>query len=94
MAAEFAVAVICCINASRYFDMKAVFKCYYQYWLAAAGIPVVCLLLDQCNCNSILLMVLKVVLSVTVYFACLLFLKNPFLRMAMHAAAAKMQRSS
>ncbi len=94
VAAEFAVAVICFANASRYFDMKAVFKCYYQYWLAAAGIPVVCLLLDQCNCNSILLMVLKVVLSVTVYFACLLFLKNPFLRMAMHAAAAKMQRSS
>ena len=43
LAAESAVAMVCLINANRFFDMKKVFRSFWQYWAAAAPIPVLAL---------------------------------------------------
>lgn len=79
LAAESAVAMVCLINANRFFDMKKVFRSFWQYWAAAAPIPVLAFALRELPLHYAITMFLTVFFSVLCYFGILLILKNSYL---------------
>ena len=78
--AETVVAVVCFRNASRFFDMRGIFRHFIQYVLAAVPIPLIDILVRKLNVNYIIQMGLIIVLSVGTYFLLLLAFKNPYLQ--------------
>lgn len=76
--AEMAVAIICLMNVSRYFDMKQVLCSVGHYWIAAAVIPVVVLLIKMMDVSYIVHIILAIPVSVMLYYIILLLLKNPY----------------
>ena len=77
--AEAAVTTICLVNIGRFYDRRAIFAKYHQYWLAAMAIPLsvaVCRLLPVGRWIG---MAIMVGLSVVAYFSVLFALKNPYL---------------
>lgn len=77
--AETAVAMICLINANMFFDMRKVFRCFWQYWVAAAPIPVFALVLRTLSLHYVITMILIIFFSACSYFGILLILKNSYL---------------
>ncbi len=78
--AETVVAVISMINAGRFFDMKHIFRLIWQYWAAAAVIPVVVWLIRRISMHYVLRMALAVIVSSVLYFLLLLCKGNPYVR--------------
>ena len=74
--AETAVAIVCLFNAKRYFDMKQVFKHYYQYWVSAIPIPLIAILTKMLQVHYVIRMCVIIVLSAGCYFLLLFVLKN------------------
>ena len=77
--AETAVAIVCYINASRFIDIKSIFKGYYQYWIAAFPILGISLIIKMMKWNFVLEMMTIMGLSVVSYVGILYFFKNEYL---------------
>lgn len=88
--AEAMVAIVCFINARRYFDMRDIFRRYYQYWLAAAPIPLVALLLKRLPAHFVLYMTAAVAVSMLVYPFLLLVFRNPYFLEAVDIVRARL----
>lgn len=74
--AETVVSCVCLFNAKRFFDMKMVFKDFYQYLVAVLPIPVVVLLIKRFVLEKYIVAVASIIVSATVYFIILLAFKN------------------
>ena len=79
LVAETSVAIICLIHANLFFDMKKVFRGFWQYWVAAVPIPVLAIVLRILPLSYIITMFLTIFLSIPCYFGILLALKNCYL---------------
>ena len=76
--AELTVTVICFVNIGRFYDRRAIFAKYYQYWLAAVIILVVAAIGGYLPLGRWVSMCVVIVFSVAGYFSVLLLLKNPY----------------
>lgn len=81
--AEAIVAIVCFLNANRFFQMRDVLRKYVQYWAAALPIVLIVLLLKAVHLNYILHLALSVLLSTACYVVFLVLLKNPYIREAL-----------
>ena len=88
--AETAVAIVCLLNAKRYFDMGQVFKHYYQYWVSASPIPLITMLAKMLPVHYVIRMLIVMVLSAGCYFLFLFVLKNDYLLEAFGAVRNKL----
>ena len=77
--AEFAVTAVCFWNIGKFYDRKAIFAKYLQYWIAAVPIPVIVLLIKCIPIHYVLRMCVAIPLSAVCYFALLLLMRNPYL---------------
>lgn len=77
--AEGAVTAVCFWNIGKFYDRKAIFARYYQYWLAAIPIPVVVRLIEYVPAHYVLRMCIAIPVSALCYFAMLWMLRNPYL---------------
>lgn len=82
--AETAVATVCLMNVRRYFDMKQILRSVWQYWLAAAVIPIVVLLIKLADVPYFVHISLAIPLSAVLYLVILLLLKNQYVKEAIH----------
>lgn len=92
VASETAVAVVCFFNAKKYFDVKAIFKNYYQYWLAALPIPFLVLLAKTLSIHYVGQMFLAIAASAGCYFALLYLQKNIYFLQALQQLKIKAKR--
>lgn len=93
--AEGAVTAVCLWNIGRFYDRKQIFARYFQYWLAAAPIPVIILLLDLAQVSYVIRMFVAIPLCAACYFAILYAFKNPYLLEGTQIVARKFKwRSS
>ena len=76
--AEAAVALVCFINAKRFFEMGKIFSVYYHYWLAALPIPVIAVFARHFLTHIIARIGVVVFASAGCYFLMLLCWKNPY----------------
>lgn len=76
--AETAVAIVCFINASRFFEMKQVLRHLYQYLIGAAPIPLIMMLIQHLNVHYLLRTALVVTISAGCYFSILFLFKNSY----------------
>lgn len=90
--AETVVAFVSYHNASRFFDMRRFFKCYYQYWLAALPIPLIALLFRHMVQNSILRIIITVVVSASIYFLSLIKQRNEYVIQICQRMLGKLKR--
>ena len=90
--AETVVAVISFVNASKFFNMRAIFKRYWQYWVAVLSIPPVAILMRALPLNYIVRMGLVIALSTAAYFTVLYLLKNSYFLDAVHVVTKKLHR--
>lgn len=90
--AELAVAVVCLIIIRRFFDMKKVFRFIWQYWFAAAVIPVIVSLIRLMDVSYAVHILLAIPLSAMLYFLILLLVKNPYAEEAIHMVGRKLQK--
>ena len=74
--AETIVALICFINAKRCFQLKAIFREYYQYWIAALPIILIGVCVNRWQTNYVVKVAGGIVLAVPVYFLILGFFHN------------------
>lgn len=77
--AESAVSAVCCWNIGKFYDRKAIFSKYGQYWIAAAPISVVVLLAKCIPIHFGIQMCIAIPLSAVCYFVLLWLLRNPYL---------------
>jgi O-antigen/teichoic acid export membrane protein len=77
--AETVIAVICFFNIRRFFDMKKVFRVYWQYWIAVAPIIPVYKAAEKFLQNIWVRTFAVVICSAALYFAVLLILRNPYM---------------
>lgn len=89
--AEMAVATVCLINVRRFFDMKKVLQAIWQYWLAAAVIPVVVLLIKLIKAPYIIHLVLAIPISTMLYISILYLLKNKYVNEAVLLVCKKVR---
>ncbi len=73
---EAVVAVICYINARRYFPMKEIFRVYYQYWIAAMPIPLIVSVIKRADINCWIQLAASIGLSAVTYFILLILFRN------------------
>jgi O-antigen/teichoic acid export membrane protein len=92
--AETVIAVICFINIRRFFDMKTVFKVYWQYMVAAAPIPFIYEAVQGIIGNIWARTLLVVIISAVVYFAILMVLRNPYIYKIVELVGAKIKKKS
>ena len=83
--AETAVAVVCLINVRKYFDIRAIFRTIWQYFIAALPIPLIVVLVSRWKLQYIIGMVLEITISAAAYFVILMLLRNPYIREAVTA---------
>lgn len=76
--AEGVVAIICFINAIRFFDMRGIFRLYYQYWIAALPIVGIVWVSKFLPVNRIIFVGLTVMLSAIWYVLALWLFKNEY----------------
>ena len=93
VAAETIVALVSFFNGRKYFDMRRVFRQYYEYWIAALPIPVIALLFRQLPVHYVLRMGLVIAVSAGCYFLILFALKNPYFIDALHAVTGKLRKT-
>lgn len=82
--AETGVAIVCLLNVRKFFDMKMVFKSVWQYWIAAAVIPITVCLLKQIKISYVIHTFLVIPVSIALYFLILLLLRNRYVLQAIH----------
>jgi O-antigen/teichoic acid export membrane protein len=92
--AETVIAVICFINIRRFFDMKMVFKVYWQYMVAAAPIPFIYEAVQGIIGNIWVRTLSVVIISAVVYFAILKVLRNPYIYKIIELVGAKIKKKS
>ena len=80
--AESAVAVVCYINANRFFPMRQVFSQFYQYVLATLPIPLIGYLMHLFPLGDIVRTGLIVTASVGTYFLLLWLQGNTYMKQA------------
>lgn len=80
--AETAVAIVCLIVGSKQFNIKLIFSTYYHYWLAAAVIPVVVLLIKLIKAPYIIHLIVAIPTSAMLFLSILLLLKNQYAKEA------------
>lgn len=90
--AESVVAVISFVNASKFFDMRATFRNYWQYWMAAIPIPLVAISMRTMTVHYIVRTGLVIVLSVSVYFVVLYLFRNQYFLDAVHIISKKLYK--
>lgn len=83
--AETAVAVVCMLNVQRYFDIKAIFKTIWQYFIAVLPIPLIVVWVSRWKLQYVIGMVLEITISAAAYFVILMLLRNPYIREAVTA---------
>lgn len=88
--AEAAVATVCLKNVRKYYDMKQIFCKIWQYYLAAAAILIMIVLVKHIHVHYAVQTVLSICSSVTLYFLVLIMLKNQYVREAVSAVREKM----
>lgn len=88
--AEAAVATVCLKNVRKYYDMKQIFCKIWQYYLAAAAILIMIVLVKHIHVHYAVQTVLSICSSVTLYFLMLIMLKNQYVREAVSAVREKM----
>lgn len=81
--AELIVAIVCYLNAKRFFDMNKIFEKYYQYWLSAIPIFFIARLVEMIEVNYVIKMIITICLSVSSYFILLFLFRNEYLMEAM-----------
>lgn len=77
--AETAVTIVCFWNIGKFYDRKAIFSKYYQYWIAAVSIPAVILLTKCIPIHYVLRLCIAIPVSAVCYFALLWRMGNPYL---------------
>lgn len=77
--AECAVAIVCFINASKFFDMKDIFNKYYQYWVAAAPIIPIGLIVQNTVGDYRVRIIIIMLCSIVSYTWILLAFNNEYL---------------
>ncbi len=87
--AEVCVAMVSFYNASRFFNMKRIFRVYFQYWLAALPIPLIAWLAGHVFEYDFMYVTLVILASIPAYFGVLYLLKNEFLLVALRQASQK-----
>jgi O-antigen/teichoic acid export membrane protein len=92
--AETVIAVICFINIRRFFDMKMVFKVYWQYMVAAAPILFIYEVVKWIIGNIWVRTLLVVIISAVIYFAILMALRNPYIYKIVKLVVAKIKKKS
>ncbi|MGN0367080.1 MAG: flippase [Suilimivivens sp.] len=78
--AETVVAIICYWNARCYFDMRKIFRMYYQYWISALPIIVVAWTFKILNLIYVVRIGFVMLLSIICYLEILFLWKNPFVK--------------
>lgn len=76
--AEGVVALVCLKNASRFFNLKDIFKKYYQYWVSAIPIVIIGLILEKMIGNYIIRTLTEVISSALCYAVILYLFKNEY----------------
>lgn len=89
--AEFAVTAVCFWNIGKFYDRKQIFRQYFQYWIAAAPIPVIVLLVRLIPVHYIIRMCIAIPFSAVCYFALLWLMRNPYLLEGMKRIWAKVR---
>lgn len=92
--AEMVVAIVCYLNARHFFEMRKIFRKYYQYWLAAIPILVITKLVEMTIINYIFRMIIIVSLSFGSYFSVLIILRNDYLLEAFRILENKVGKKS
>lgn len=85
VAAETVVTIVCLAFVRKLFDMRQIFKKYYQYWLAAIPMPLIAMLVKMLPVHYMIRMFVVMALSVGCYFLLLFMLKNDYLLEAFQA---------
>lgn len=88
--AEAAVTAVCFVNIGRFYDRRAIFANYYQYWLAVIAIPVAAAVSRLFPVGRWGGLSIMVALSMTGYFSALFIMKNPYLLEALDIVKRKM----
>ena len=91
--AETVVAFVSFFNASKFFDMRGIFRYYYQYWIAALPIPLIAVLGRKIHVHYVLRMGIVIILSIGCYFLALFLIKNPYFVEALRSAIRKLKKS-
>lgn len=78
--AEGAVAIVCLLNARRFFDMREVFGRYYEYWIAALPILAISAVIKHLVMNHVIRIALIMFLSASAYAGILLLVGNVYLK--------------
>lgn len=79
VAAETVVMIVSLTCAKEFFDMRRIFRKYYQYWLAAIPIPLIAMLAKVLPVHYVIRMLIVMALSAACYFLLLFVLKNDYL---------------
>ena len=76
--AETAVAIVCLYNAEMYFDIKRIFKHYYQYWLGVLPIPLIAIIVKKWHTHYLIEMFVIIASSAVCYFLILILMRNNY----------------
>ena len=90
--AESAVAVVCYINANRFFPMRQVFSQFYQYVLATLPIPLIGYLMHLFPLGDIVRTGLIVTASVGTYFLLLWLQGNTYMKQAFETVLKRKEK--
>ena len=90
--AETVVTGICILNLKKYFDLKEIFRCYWQYWMAMVAMFIAAIPLHGIQTHYVLRTVIMVTTLSCIYFAMLRILKNKYLMEAVRIVASRMTR--
>lgn len=77
--AESAVAIICFHNASRFYNVRDMFKGIFKYIISAVPIMIIGRIVGTMNMDSFSIIVMAVFICIPVYFSLLFILKDEFL---------------
>lgn len=92
--AETVVAMICFFNAKRCFELKYIFRGYYQYWIAALPILFIGMWVSSWSMNDVFRLLVCIVLSVWCYFLILFLLHNKYLMEMIEIVKRKVKSST
>ena len=90
VAAEAVITIVCLTCAREFFDLRQIFRKYYQYWLAAIPIPLIAMLTKALPVHYVIRMFVVMALSAVCYFLLLLVLKNDDLFEAFQMVRSKL----
>jgi O-antigen/teichoic acid export membrane protein len=94
VAAETIVTVICFFNIRRFFDMKKVFKEYWQYIIATIPIIPIYKVAKIVVKNIWVRTLAVVIISATAYFVILIVLRNPYIYKIIELFGSKIKNKS